>query len=776
MTRNLSLSPDFKSNAGVIKDKKKTGNIKGHIMFDNRRVSRGMPRIGLISMIIVGLLMSTRSLKLENEEGEVIYDDTINTSLKVIGNGFNDSRTLGDDLWDIAKIVGKGIGQVFPQMHEEIIPERKDQLTKEIEALGEEMKKLRKIYDGEKEKIEEVRKDKEILWRDIKEATDKEKDIRKLVWNPDSIECLIDPHEETVFQGIGVRFYENIFKRLVQLVPKINLPNNWVGSGNRYLKYRHVEWIRWAIGILLRANEKNINRQYLGELPEEEIYDRILQIDDIIKEGKRIIEEVKSRAQILDKECIVFEGMEKEFKIKKEERKKGIRIGQIQEVKEEEKVQGLNQKTLEIMTKIEEKILQLKKVDEEEKGCKTFQCSLSVVTGGIYKWSWIALSNPVGFAIQLAKEVVSVYKEQIKYILSIIGFLISFMIMNMMAYIMIKINNVYEKSKKVAKSILNLPIITMTTKILKKGAELLDKPREKEDITRKLDEKMDEKLKAVTDAMQKIKDEIRKAPKLAMTKCEYCGSSAHNLRNCPVRRMDENRQCAYCGKRGHLAYQCEKRKLDEAGGYKPWEILEPRPPKEIRKQSDSWIVCRHCGRRGHKESECWIKAKEERYKAGPSNVAAKKPPLFPKPPKKVANVINDINVEERKEIYAPINFEGVRFSRCLIDTGAQINLMPASDVTKNQFIIQKGGIQEVRGFNGSPGKIVGTIKGKLQVGPEKEAKETDFLVSPDITVPVIGFPALREFGLSIDCQNHQIYNESTGEAVLCSVIATKSKN
>ena len=59
--------------------------------------------------------------------------------------------------------------------------------------------------------------------------------------------------------------------------------------------------------------------------------------------------------------------------------------------------------------------------------------------------------------------------------------------------------------------------------------------------------------------------------------------------------MDENRQCAYCGKRGHLAYQCEKRKLDEVGGYKPWEILEPRPPKEIRKQSDSWIVCRHCG-------------------------------------------------------------------------------------------------------------------------------------------------------------------------------------
>ena len=498
-----------------------------------------------------------------------------------------------------------------------------------------------------------------------------------------------------------------------------------------------------------------------------------MQIDDIIREGKRIIEEVKSRAQILDRECIAFEGMEKEFKTKKEERKKGISVGQVQEIKEDEKVQGLNQKTLEIMSKIEEKILQLKKVDEEEKGCKTFQCSLAMVTGGIYKWSWIALSNPVRFAIKLVKEVVSVYKEQIKYFLSIIGFIISFMIMNMMAYVMIKIKDVYEKTRKLVKAILDLPIITISTQILKKGAELLDKTKEKEDITKKLDEKMDEKLKAVTDAMQKIKDEIKKAPKLAMTKCDYCGSSAHNLRNCPIRKTDENRQCAYCGKRGHLAYQCENRKRDEAAGYKPWEILEPRPPKEFRKQEDSWIVCRHCGRRGHKEADCWFKAKEDRYKAGPSNWAEKKPPLFPKPPKKVTNVVNGMGNEEKKEIYAPIHFEGVRFSRCLIDTGAQVNLMPASDVTKNQFILQKGGIQEVRGFNGSPGKIVGTVKGKLQVGPEKEARETDFLVSPDISIPVIGFLALRDFGLSIDCQNHQIYNESTGEAVLCSVVATK---
>ena len=154
------VTSDWKSDARVKSDKKKTGNIKRKIMVENRGLLREMPRIGLIFVIIVGLMISTHSLKIENEEGEVIYDDAIKTSLKIVENGFNDSRTLGDDLWDIVKIVGKGIGQAFPQMHEEIIPERKNQLAKEIDELGEEMKKSRKIYDGKKEKIEEVRKDK----------------------------------------------------------------------------------------------------------------------------------------------------------------------------------------------------------------------------------------------------------------------------------------------------------------------------------------------------------------------------------------------------------------------------------------------------------------------------------------------------------------------------------------------------------------------------------------------------------------------------------------
>ena len=59
--------------------------------------------------------------------------------------------------------------------------------------------------------------------------------------NPVSIECLIYAHEEVVFQGIGLKFYENVFKRLIALIPKLSLPSNWVATGQRYLKYSHVD-------------------------------------------------------------------------------------------------------------------------------------------------------------------------------------------------------------------------------------------------------------------------------------------------------------------------------------------------------------------------------------------------------------------------------------------------------------------------------------------------------------------------------------------------------
>ena len=102
MTTN-SFPSDYKDGAGIKEDMMKTRISKRH--YGLRRVSRGMPRIGLIWIMMIGLTISTHSLKIEDEEGNLIYEDSINTSLKVVDAVYNDSRTLGDDIWDIAKIV-----------------------------------------------------------------------------------------------------------------------------------------------------------------------------------------------------------------------------------------------------------------------------------------------------------------------------------------------------------------------------------------------------------------------------------------------------------------------------------------------------------------------------------------------------------------------------------------------------------------------------------------------------------------------------------------------
>ena len=122
----------WKSSAGVIYDKKRTGKAEAHLTLDGRIVSRGMPIIGMFLLVLLLLTYSTHSLKIENEEGEVLSK----ASMEIIEYQSNASRPMGDDLWDIAKKVAKGVSQIFPQMHDDNVPGRTTQLEKEIDELG----------------------------------------------------------------------------------------------------------------------------------------------------------------------------------------------------------------------------------------------------------------------------------------------------------------------------------------------------------------------------------------------------------------------------------------------------------------------------------------------------------------------------------------------------------------------------------------------------------------------------------------------------------------
>ena len=61
-----------------------------------------------------------------------------------------------------------------------------------------------------------------------------------------------------------------------------------------------------------------------------------------------------------------------------------------------------------------------------------------------------------------------------------------------------------------------------------------------------------------------------------------------------------------------------------------------------------------------------------------------------------------------------------------------------------------GGIKKIFGFNGSSNPIDGLMDCEIRLGPSGDAKKVEFLVTPNVTVPILGCLALTELGLVID--------------------------
>ena len=109
-----------------------------------------------------------------------------------------------------------------------------------------------------------------------------------------------------------------------------------------------------------------------------------------------------------------------------------------------------------------------------------------------------------------------------------------------------KANELYEKMRKLTKIILGLPLVTVGIKLVKGVTQWLIKGEEKkaisaeeerkigEEIKKEMENKMEEKLKVMTDTMKNIKDELNRVPRAEIQqKYSYCGSNTRNIKNCP---------------------------------------------------------------------------------------------------------------------------------------------------------------------------------------------------------------------------------------------------
>ena len=80
-----------------------------------------------------------------------------------------------------------------------------------------------------------------------------------------------------------------------------------------------------------------------------------------------------------------------------------------------------------------------------------------------------------------------------------------------------------------------------------------------------------------------------------------------------------------------------------------------------------------------------------------------------------------------------------------------------------------GGIKKIPGFNGSSSPIDGLMDCEIRLGPSGDTKKVEFLVTPNVTIPILGCPALTELGLMMDFRERVLIDDQ-GNVVRCSAV------
>ena len=72
-----------------------------------------------------------------------------------------------------------------------------------------------------------------------------------------------------------------------------------------------------------------------------------------------------------------------------------------------------------------------------------------------------------------------------------------------------------------------------------------------------------------------------------------------------------------------------------------------------------------------------------------------------------------VSLEDQITLHTPIWINGIKFNRCLIDTGSEVNVISMKDAIKHGFEYEMGGIQKISGFNGTTNAVDGMMTCKV---------------------------------------------------------------
>lgn len=114
------------------------------------------------------------------------------------------------------------------------------------------------------------------------------------------------------------------------------------------------------------------------------------------------------------------------------------------------------------------------------------------------------------------------------------------------------------------------------------------------------------------------------------------------------------------------------------------------------------VQCIYYGRYGHIIEKCFIRLRvlrllngEDDTQDGDNKGSRSKKHAKGRKGKFPTLVINQAIADQRTLMYTPASIGGIKFARCLIDTGTEANVISIADTMKHGFAFALGGIQEL---------------------------------------------------------------------------------
>lgn len=402
-------------------------------------------------------------------------------------------------------------------------------------------------------------------------------------------------------------------------------------------------------------------------------------------------------------------------------------------------------------------------IKHTERGCRTTECCIDLVgdlASSLVRNMIQTVGGVIADPLQPVRKFYAMESDGWLKISQFIGYVVGFFMINLFAFCIIETNRVYKGVHEAFGVMCRLPLIVCGKnivwglwKVLLRTAEEDKKEQKKEGVA--------EEVADVTALQNKVAELIIRLEKQeAEAKNRDSSRVASPIPSMPPPPLSVSAPPSYQGR-------------------------SPTSPRSGRGQPSSgrfnansrvWRppVCFACNEVGHIREYCPHLRGNIKSGGGGVSEFSFKPTANPSR----VTAVESAATERGVRLQTPIMLNEIKVNKVLLDTGAEVNVLPTAFCTKHAVVYQGLKEEEKLGLRGFTEAVVATPVGKVtfvtRIGPSEEA-EIDFLIVDGATDVIVGMKTLSKLELSVDCATGDVTHAKSGRTVRCSIV-TVQKN